>query len=166
MKKMNADKVYIISRSDDKIKAIFTDKNKAKAYARRLNFIPRDFFGRYHVIERSCLNPDLPSIPTSAYAKVELNLDNTVSVPDIRLKKESIFFDEYLFGVTYDNPYGVAYGKEDLSNYQYLLMEYKIPIYRNDTQKSIRERAYEALCDNLEKWKAWRLEKEHGEDKK
>lgn len=40
--------------------------------------------------------------------------------------------------------------------------KHELPVYRDDTWKSIRERAYEVLCDNLEKWKAWRLEKDMG----
>ena len=156
MKKMNINKVYTVSNSDDKIRAIFTDKDKAEAYVQRLKFIPRNFFERYGVMVRY-LNPDFPDIPMSAYAYVEFDLGYVGQMPDIKIIKSRISFSDYPFSTKYDNPYGVTYDAPFF--HRQLRIEHKIPIYPDDTWYSIGDRGYKVLKENLEKWKVWQLKK-------
>lgn len=160
---MSINKVYIVADGINKIKGIFTDKEKAEEYVRCANFVPRGIFNNCYVKEYE-FNPDPPDIPTATFAKVRLNLGKAVDIQDIKLKRSFIEFSEYSFAAKYDNPYRVIYGTPYL-DYRFMI-DHPIPIYPNDTRESICERGYEVLCDNLEKWKAWRLKKEHGEDEK
>ena len=161
MEKMSTNKVYIVSNGYDEINC-FTDKGKAEACARRLNFVPMDFFNRYRVTEYK-LNPDLPSIPTSVYACAKLDLGSAVKIQDIYLKREFVSFNKYPFNTKYDNPWRVIYGLPFLE-YQ-IRLEHEIPIYPDDTWKSILKRGYESLNDDLEKWKEWKLKKGHKENR-
>lgn len=151
------DKVYLVVsgyNEDYSVKAVFTEENKAKAYAERLNFIPRPLGECYHVEDYVYnVNPELPEVPTYTYAYAHLfEFGDRVDVTRIELKESDIIeFREYDIDVESNTDYGVLY--ETNGSCHDITLEAKIDIYPEDTWETINKRGYETLNNNFAKWK-------------
>lgn len=150
------DKVYLVAsgyHEDYSVKAVFTEENKAKAYAERLNFIPRSPGKRYYVEDYVYkVDPELPEIPTYTYAHAHLfEFGDRVDVTHIELKESDVEFWEYDIDIESNADYGVLYEANRTSHH--ITLEAKIDIYPNDTWETVNRRGYETLNNNFTKWK-------------
>lgn len=146
-------KVYLVISGHYPIVAVFTEEDKAKAYAERLNFIPRSPEERYYVEDYVYkVNPEPSEIPTYIYAYAHLfKFGDRVDVTRIELKESDIEFQKYDIDVESNTDYGVLY--EINGSCHDITLEAKIDIYPNDTWETINKRGYKTLNNNFTKWK-------------
>lgn len=147
---MVMNKVYLVSSGHEHyVKAVFTDKDKALEYVKRLNFIPKPVEDKYYVEDFVYhVDPEIPDIPTYTYAYAFLF--NVVDIDQLELTESDVDFRQYPIDFIYGGNNVLYEVNEDA--YDVTIQE-RIDIYPDDNWKTIRKRGYKALCDTFEKWK-------------